>query len=108
MKKSTLIFLLAVVVGLIALPAFAAEAEAGSGQAGGIASVLTGAAAALGLGIAAAGGALGQGRAASEAVAGMARNPGAAGRIQTTLLLSLAFMESLVIFAWVMVLIVRG
>jgi F-type H+-transporting ATPase subunit c len=37
----------------------------------------------------------------------MARNPGASGRIQTALLLSLAFMESLVIFTWVMVFLLR-
>jgi F-type H+-transporting ATPase subunit c len=104
MKKSKLVLLFAVVISLLAFPALAAEAGA---DGGGDASSLAKAAAALGLGIAAAGGAMGQGRAAADALAGIARNPGASGRIQTALLLSLAFMESLVIFAWVMVLMVK-
>ncbi|MCB1050494.1 MAG: ATP synthase F0 subunit C [Acidobacteria bacterium] len=41
---------------------------------------------------------LGQGKAIYSACEGMARNPGAAGDIRTTLLLGLAFIESLVLF----------
>ncbi len=88
---------------LFSMPAMAAEA---GGDGGGIGLGLG--LAVLGLGIAAAGGALGQGRAAGEAAAGIARNPGAGGAIQTALLLALAFMESLVIFTWVMVFLMRG
>ena len=56
---------------------------------------------ALGFGVpvAALGGALGQGRAASAALESMARQPEMSGKIQTLLILSLAFIESLVIFA---------
>ncbi len=56
---------------------------------------------ALGFGVpvAALGGALGQGKAASAALESMARQPEMAGKIQTLLILSLAFIESLVIFA---------
>ncbi len=100
MKKPHLIVLLVLACAFVAFPAAAQDGSdsGGLGLAG----------AALGLGIAAAGGALGQGRAAGEACAGMARNPGASGRIQTALLLSLAFMESLVIFTWVMTFLIQG
>lgn len=40
-----------------------------------------------------------QSRAAAAALEGISRNPQAAGKVQTPLILSLAFMESLVIFA---------
>lgn len=64
---------------------------------------LTGLALAAGFGIALAafGGALAQGRAAATALEGVARNPGAGGRIQTILILGLALIESLVIYALV-------
>ncbi len=55
----------------------------------------------LAIGIAAAGGAAGQGRAAAAALEGISRNPGAAGKVQTPMILALAFMESLVIFAFI-------
>ena len=97
MKKTLFVLLLVLLLGTLATPVFAAEAEGEGGLGMGIGLAI------LGLGIAAGGGAVGQGRAAGEAVSGMARNPGAADRIQTTLLLGLAFMESLVIFTWVMV-----
>ena len=56
-------------------------------------------AAGLGIGIAAFGGALGQGRAAAAALEGIARNPSAADKMFTPLILSLALIESLVIYA---------
>lgn len=46
---------------------------------------------------------LGQGKAISAAAEGIARNPGAAGKIQTLLLLGLAFIESLALFTFVKV-----
>lgn len=56
-------------------------------------------AAAFGFALAAGAGAIGQSRIASAAVEGAARNPGAAGRIQTMMILGLALIESLVLFA---------
>jgi F-type H+-transporting ATPase subunit c len=50
------------------------------------------------IGIAVLGGALGQGRAAAAALEGISRNPGAASRIQTPMILGLALIESLVLF----------
>lgn len=60
-------------------------------------------AAAFGFAIAAAGGAIGQSRIAAAAVEGAARNPGAAGRIQIMMIIGLALIESLVLFALVIV-----
>lgn len=55
----------------------------------------------IGFALAAGLGALGQGRIAASAVEGAARNPSAAGRIQTMMILGLALIESLVLFALV-------
>ncbi len=60
-------------------------------------------AAGIGFGIAVLGGALGQGRIGAGAVEGAARNPSAAGRIQTIMILALALVESLVLFALLVV-----
>lgn len=62
----------------------------------------------LGLPIAAVGAALGQGRAASSAVEGIARQPEAVGSIRGTLIISLAFIESLVIYSLLMFFMLQG
>lgn len=62
----------------------------------------------MGLAIAAGLGALGQGRAAAAAMEGMARNPSAGGRLFTTLILSLALIESLVIYSLVISIMLLG
>ena len=62
--------------------------------------------AAIGLGIAALGGGLGQGRAAAAALDGIARNPGAADKIRGPMILGLALIESLVIYALIIALLV--
>jgi len=99
MKKSKLVLLVALLLTLFAAPALAQDgAEGGGGANLGLLG------AAVGIGIAAAGGAIGQGRATGEACAGLARNPGAGGRIQIMLLIGLAFMESVVIYALVIAL----
>lgn len=53
----------------------------------------------LAIGIAAFGGALGQSRAAAAALEGIARNPNASGKIFVPMILGLALIESLVIYA---------
>lgn len=92
MKKFALRFAAVLSTLAIAAPAFAQEAADPNA---GVKSV----SAALAIGIAALGGALGQGRAATAALEGIARNPNAADKIQTPLILSLALIESLVIYA---------
>ena len=54
---------------------------------------------ALGVPLAVLGGAAGQGRAAAAALEGIARQPEAAGEIRVLLIISLALIESLVIYA---------
>ena len=67
---------------------------------------------ALGLGIgvpiAAMGAGIGQGIAANGALQGMARQPEAIGKIQTGMILALAFIESLVIFALLVFFMLKG
>jgi F-type H+-transporting ATPase subunit c len=55
----------------------------------------------LAIGLGALGGTLGQGRAAAAALEGIARNPGAASKIQTPMILGLALIESLVLLSLV-------
>ena len=60
-------------------------------------------AAGIGFAIAVFGGALGQSRIGAAACEGAARNPGASAKIQTMMILGLALIESLVLFALVIV-----
>ncbi|RMF17059.1 MAG: F0F1 ATP synthase subunit C [Candidatus Dadabacteria bacterium] len=85
---------------LIAVPAFAAEHGA-SGDSGMIAL-----AAGLAIGIAALGGALAQGRAAAAALEGLARNPEA--KVMGPMILGLALIESLVIYALIIAFSLAG
>lgn len=54
---------------------------------------------ALVMGIGTIGPAIGQGNASAKALEGMARQPEVAGEIRTTLIIALAFMEALTIYA---------
>jgi len=56
--------------------------------------------------IAAFGGALGQGRAAAAALEGISRNPGAAKPLFVPMILGLALIESLVIYALVVAILI--
>lgn len=83
---------------LAATAAFGQEAvQTAPTQAGGVQWGLI--SAAFVLGIAAAAGAMGQGKAVSAACEGIARNPSAAGAIRLAMIIGLALIESLVIYA---------
>ncbi len=60
----------------------------------------------IAMAIASFGGTAAQSRAASVALEGIARNPSAADKIQTPMILSLALMESLVIFTLISVFLI--
>ena len=60
----------------------------------------------LGIGLAALGTGIGQGIGLAKAAEGVARNPGASGKITTTLIIGLAMIESLCIYALVVALII--
>ena len=100
MRKTLLLLLSVVAVCMCAAPAFsqAANAPVSNNNHG-----LTAIAAGVGFAIAVFGGALGQSRIGAAACEGAARNPGAAGRIQTMMILGLALIESLVLFALVII-----
>jgi F-type H+-transporting ATPase subunit c len=95
--------LLFAVVGVLfsAMTAFAQIEGAGGGAGDNASSVnkYRAIAAGIGFAIAVLGGAIGQSRIGAAACEGAARNPGAAGRIQTMMILGLALIESLVLFA---------
>ena len=63
-------------------------------------------AAGIGMGLGAIGTGIGQGFAVKGAVEGVARNPGASGKILTTMMIGLAMIESLAIYALVVCLII--
>jgi F-type H+-transporting ATPase subunit c len=65
-------------------------------------------AAGFGIAVAAVAGALAQGRAVASAMEGIARQPEAGGRIMTSLIIGLAFIESLVIYTLLLAFIVSG
>ena len=103
MKNLKFLFLTVLNVFLMSVAAFA-QAGAGAGGADNQSTVdsnanIANALIMIGFAIAAGMGALGQGRIGASAVEGAARNPGAAGRIQTMMILGLALIESLVLFA---------
>jgi F-type H+-transporting ATPase subunit c len=62
----------------------------------------------LGLPLAVVGAGIGQGLAAKGAMEGMSRQPEMAGRIQTGMILALAFIESLVLFSFVIFILLQG
>lgn len=90
---------------LLSAAAFAQEAHAASGSDG---KGLIGLGAGLAIGLAAIGGALGQGKTVSSALDGIARNPAAQGKIFTPMIIGLALIESLVIYAFVISFFLNG
>jgi F-type H+-transporting ATPase subunit c len=94
------VFLLAMLVlALFAVPAMAADGGAGVAPVAAETVDLGIIGAAFAIGVAAAGGAVGQAKAVSSACSAMARNPGAAGNVRFALILGLALIESLVLYA---------
>jgi F-type H+-transporting ATPase subunit c len=85
---------------LVSDVAFAQEATGDNG--------FIGLGAGLAIGIAALGGAYGQGLAASSMYQSVARNPQAAGALNTPFILGLALIESLVIYALLIAYLLQG
>ena len=63
-------------------------------------------AAGIGMGLGSFGTGIGQGLAIKSAVEGVARNPGASGKILTTMMIGLAMIESLAIYVFVVSMII--
>ena len=99
MKRKAL-FVLGILLLVFASPLYAAAGE--------LTMMGLALGAGLGIGIAAAGGGIGQGLAVSSALEGIARNPNASDKIFTPMIVGLALIESLVIYALVIAFILQG
>jgi F-type H+-transporting ATPase subunit c len=106
MKKSTVIVMLAIIaVSMLASVALASEGGGSSDAAMnyfGMAVLGCG----LAVGLAGLGTGIGMGSGLGRACEGVARNPGVSNKIMTTLIVGLAIIESLAIYALVVALIV--
>jgi F-type H+-transporting ATPase subunit c len=101
MTRKAVWFVLAIAIVLVLAPATFAQDQAAPAKAIDWIDF----AAALALGVAAAGCGLGQGKATAAACESTARNPGAAGPIRNAFIIGVALIESLVLYALVIVLI---
>lgn len=91
-------------VALVALASSAAFAADGQGADSTVlAAIMIGAG--IGMGLAALGTGIGQGIGIKGATEGISRNPNASGKIMTSLIIGLALIESLAIYALVVALI---
>ncbi|MBK9163062.1 MAG: ATP synthase F0 subunit C [Acidobacteria bacterium] len=86
-------------IALVALPAMAQGAADNDSTVASYKAIAAG----LGFGLAAGLAAIGQGLVGSRAAEGAARNPGAASTVQTIMIIALALIESLVLFALLIV-----
>jgi len=105
MTKLKYMFFTMLALALAAAPALAQTAEEVAKANANTPEVLSSKAlaAGIGFGIAAGLAGIGQGLVGSRAAEGAARNPGAASSIQTIMIIALALIESLVLFALVIV-----
>jgi F-type H+-transporting ATPase subunit c len=101
MKNLKVVFFAVLTIALLSVSAFA-QGDNAADNASTVAAYKA-LAAGLGFGIAAGLGGIGQGLIGSRAVEGAARNPGAAGTVQTMMIIGLALIESLVLLALVIV-----
>jgi F-type H+-transporting ATPase subunit c len=109
MSKKTLALAAATFTTLLPLSALAQEGAAAAAGANAFdAQSMAALAAGIAIGMAVLGGALGQGRAAAAALEGISRNPGAASKIQTPMILGLALIESLVLMGLVIAFMLQG
>ena len=107
MKKYFAMFCLAAAVFAVNASVWAEEAaQAGKAHEGSVwFFALTALAAGLAIGLGSVGTGIGQGTAVGKALEAMARQPEAAGLIQTNMIIGLAFIESLCIYALAVALI---
>lgn len=96
------IFFAVAAFAVMASPALAAEGGMGGDKG------LIALAAGLAIGLAAAFGALGQSKGVAAALEGIARNPAASGKLVTPMIIGLALIESLVIYALVIAFMILG
>src|SRR5512138_187378 len=106
--RKLLSFVAAVVVGVFTSGVALAAAEAASAAGGDYSRAALAIATGLAIAIGAFGAALGQGRMAAAAMESIGRNPNAADRIQLPMILGLAFIEALALYAFVIAFLLQG
>ena len=84
-----------------------AQEGGGGGHAVGTAGLIA-IAANIGIGIAAFGSALGQGRVGAAAMESIGRNPNSTGQLFTPMIIALAFIEALTLYAFVVAFLLQG
>lgn len=120
LKRVSMILLVVIALLALAIPVFAetanndaqpaataaqnADDEAATADDGGLGSKAL--ASGIAVGLAAAGGAIAMGLAAGKAVEGISRQPEAEGKIRTTLMLGLVFIETAIIYALLVVILI--
>ncbi len=100
MKNLRYVFFVTLALALLAVSSFA-QAGAAHNESSVLAAKAIGGG--IGFGLAAGLAGIGQGLVGSRAAEGAARNPGAAGTVQTMMIIALALIESLVLFALLIV-----
>lgn len=120
LKRVAMILLVVIALLALAIPVFAetrdngaqptaTTAQTSGDEAAATADDGTGSralASGLAVGLAAAGGAIAMGLAAGKAVEGISRQPEAEGKIRTTLMLGLVFIETAIIYALLVVILI--
>ena len=106
-KLSTVMGTVAMLVLASPLLAMAQEGAGGGGHAVGTAGLIA-IAANIGIGIAAFGSALGQGRVGAAAMESIGRNPNSTGQLFTPMIIALAFIEALTLYAFVVAFLLQG
>ncbi|MFV0389997.1 MAG: ATP synthase F0 subunit C [Pyrinomonadaceae bacterium] len=104
MKKMKFVIYAVLLLALFAVAAFAQDpAAVGGGDNEHTVAAAKAIGGGIGFGIVAGLAGIGQGLVGSKAAEGAARNPSAAGTVQTLMIIALALIESLVLFALVIV-----
>jgi len=103
MKKACVTGVLTVFM-LVLTSGAALAADGGGDPARGMIALAAG----LAIGVAAVGAGLGQGRAVAAAMESIGRNPNSADRIQTPMIIGIAFIEALAIYALVIAFTLAG
>jgi F-type H+-transporting ATPase subunit c len=106
--RKLLSFVTAAVAGIFTSGVALAAAEAAAPAGGDYTRAAHAIAAGLAIAIGAFGAALGQGRMAAAAMESIGRNPNAADRIQLPMILGLAFIEALALYAFVIAFFLQG
>lgn len=113
MKKITMMLMVVIMLAAFSMPVFAADEDHAAVEAvevveteGQDATGDKALAAGLAIGLAAAAGAIAMGIAIGKSVEGIARQPEAEGKIRTSLMLGLVFVETAVIYALIVAILI--